>query len=317
MAVARGATIDLNHVVSFLRVVDAGSFTAAAKGLGVPTSTVSRQVAQLEEALGVRLLQRTSRRVQLTEAGSAYYDRAAPALGALEGAADEVRDQQDTPRGLVRLTTPVDVGAWLSSLLVQFAALYPAIQIELVLTGRTVDLVAEGVDMALRGGVVRDGTLVARKLVSDQMVLVASPAYLERRGEPKTLAALSGHECLGFRTSRGRATWSLVGPEGPENIEVDCQMSADDFAFLRSLLMAGGGIGLVPQMGVVPDLRDGILRRVLPGHATTATSLSLVYPSAKHLPRRVVLLRDFLLSKLSGPNSAAFLGWLNKSGGAA
>lgn len=298
MAVARGATIDLNHVVSFLRVVDAGSFTAAAKGLGVPTSTVSRQVAQLEEALGVRLLQRTSRRVQLTEAGTAYHERASPALGALEGAADEVRDRQETPRGVVRLTAPGDIGALLADVLVAFSEQHPGIQVELVLTGRIVDLVAEGVDLALRAGVIRDGTLVARKLGADQMLLAASAAYLERRGTPAALAELAQHDCLGFRTQRGRALWQLVGPAGPVSLEVDCRFAADDFTFLRALLLADAGVGLVPHVAVARELAEGTLRRVLPDHSQPLVGLSLVYPSAKHLPRRVVLLRDFLFQAL-------------------
>lgn len=292
--------MDLNHIVSFLRVVEAGSFTGAARALGVPTSTVSRQIAQLEETLGVRLLQRSSRHVQLTEAGAAYHERVAPALVSLESASSEVRDLQETPRGLVRLTAPTDLAVdMLATPLAEFSALHPGIQVEVALTARTVDLVAEGFDLALRGGTVRDVSLVARKLGVGEIVLGASVGYLRRRGEPTSLEDLARHDCIGFRSQRGRATWNLVGPDGPTSIDVDCRLSGDDFSFVRALMMADAGVALVPLTLVNANLQEGTLRRVLPAYGLRTPGLSIVYPSAKHLPRRVALLRDFLLQFFS------------------
>ena len=292
--------MDLNHIVSFLRVVEAGSFTGAAKALGVPTSTVSRQIAQLEEALGMRLLQRTSRHVQLTDAGVAYHERVAPALSSLDEASMEIRDLQETPSGLVRITAPSDLSVdYLALPLAEFARLHPKIQVELVLTGRTIDLVAEGFDMAIRAGEIRDGSLIARKLGESNLVLAASSGYLERRGEPVTLADLASHDCIGFRANRGRVTWTLQGPEGVVAVDVQCQVSADDFSFVRALLLADAGVAFAPRSLVMTGIRQGTLRRVLPGYGVQLPGgLYLVYPSAKHLPRRVALLRDHLLRAL-------------------
>jgi DNA-binding transcriptional LysR family regulator len=289
--------MDLNHIVSFLRVVEAGSFTKAAKALGVPTSTVSRQVAQLEADLGARLLQRTSRHVQLTDAGAAYHERVSPALEALANASCEIHDLQEDPSGLVRLTAPPDLSVdYLAAPLAQFSREHPRIQVELVLTGRTVDLVAEGFDLALRAGEIRDGSLIARKLGLSEIILVASGGYLARRGEPRTLDELRQHDCIGFRAQRGRASWNLTGPEGPVLVEVDCRVCADDFSFIRALLLADAGVALAPRSTVQVAIQEGKLRRVLPGYGLqTSSGLSLVYPSAKHLPRRVALLRDHLL----------------------
>ncbi|MCU0654719.1 MAG: LysR substrate-binding domain-containing protein [Polyangiaceae bacterium] len=296
----RGGGMDLNHIVSFLRVVESGSFTRAARALGVPTSTVSRQIAQLEEDLGVRLLQRTSRHVQLTDAGVAYHERVAPALSSLDEASIEIRDLQETPSGLVRLTAPADLSTdYLAEPIAEFSRLYPRIQVELLLTGRTVDLVAEGVDLAMRAGELRDGSLIARKLGFSELILAASTAYLERRGEPASLADLARHDCIGFRAPRGRATWSLQGPGGLESVDLDCRVSADEFSFVRALLLAGAGVAMAPRSLLLPGLREGALRRVLPGYELRLPGgIFLVYPSAKHLPRRVALLRDHLLRAL-------------------
>ena len=302
--------MDLNHIVSFLRVVEAGSFTGAAKALGVPTSTVSRQIAQLEETLGVRLLQRTSRHVQLTDAGVAYHERVAPALASLVEASSEIHDLQAVPSGLVRLTAPPDLSVdYLAMPLADFAREYPRIQIELALTGRTVDLVAEGFDLALRAGELRDGSLIARKLGLSEIIVVASAGYLARRGEPTSFAELAAHDAIGFRAQRGRVTWSLVGPEGPVSAELDCRISADDFSFVRALLHADAGVALSPRALVQAGLLEGKLRRILPDYSLQLSGgLYLVYPSAKHLPRRVALLRDHLLRVLPATLTPPFLG---------
>lgn len=292
--------MDLNHIVSFLHIVEAKSFTGAAKALGVPTSTVSRQLSQLEESLGVRLLQRSSRHVQLTDAGVAYYERVAPALGALTEASAEVRDLQAEPAGLIRMTAPSDLSVdYLAVPLAAFTQTYPRIRIDLSLTGRTIDLVAEGFDIALRAGEIRDGSLIARKVGLSDLILVASVGYLERRGEPTSLQDLVNHDCIGFRTQRGRAIWALQGPNGQESIELDCRIGADEFSFVRALLLADAGIAMLPRFIALSGLHEGKLRQVLPGRDYRLPGgMYLVYPSAKHLPRRVALLRDFLLSTL-------------------
>src|SRR5690606_6546569 len=179
------ATIDLNDLASFVRVADAGSFSRAARSAGVPTSTMSRAVQRLEEALGVSLLQRTTRKVALTREGSFLREQSVGALGALSSATQAVIDLQDQPQGLLRIAGPPDLGHVLfAELLARFGERYPAVQLEVELSARLVDLVGEGFDVALRAGSLRDSSLVARKLTELAGLLVASPAYVQRLGLP-------------------------------------------------------------------------------------------------------------------------------------
>jgi DNA-binding transcriptional LysR family regulator len=292
-------TPDLNRVAVFVRVVDTGSFTAAAAALALPKSSVSRSVARLEQELGVRLLQRTTRTVHLTDAGHAYYDRVSRALAGLEEAQAAVSDMQATPRGSVRITAPVDIGvSMISGLVARFVRHHPDIHVEMVLTGRVVNLVEEGIDLAIRAGKLDDSSLVARKVGSLEARLLASPGYLKRRGAPKSVADLARQDCVLFRARRGQATWELTGPKGMERVEVSGPVAADDYAFLRQLLVAGAGIGLLPWVICAEDIERGRLVRVLPEHAAPGGTLHVVYPSTRYVPQRVVLLRDFLVQGL-------------------
>jgi DNA-binding transcriptional LysR family regulator len=294
-------TMDLNRVAVFVRVVEDQGFTAAAQTLGLPKSSVSRAVGLLEAELGVRLLQRSTRRVSLTEAGAAFYERASRGLAGVEEAAAAVADMQGALRGSIRLTAPVDAGALLlAAPLARFARRNPRVHVELVLTGRVVDLVEEGFDLALRAGQLRDGSLVARKLGESDGGVFASPRYLARRGTPAAVADLARHRCVLFRPARGRATWALTGPEGEERVEVAGPLGADDLSFLRRALLAGVGLGLLPSFVCARDVERGRLARVLPAYRAFAAPLHLVYPSARYVPRRVTALRDFLLASLLG-----------------
>src|SRR5450432_3748982 len=192
--------MDLNHVAVFIRVVELESFTAAAKQLGLPKSSVSRTVTRLEEDLGVRLLQRTTRTLHLTEAGHAYYERARVALTGLEEAASAATDMSTVPRGVVRVTAPGDLGVLnLADIVWRFSRAYPLVHIELSLSSRFVDLVAEGFDLAVRAGKLTDSTLIARKIGSDSLGIFAAQSYLKRRGRPKAFSALTEHDCVLFR----------------------------------------------------------------------------------------------------------------------
>lgn len=283
----------------FVRVVEAGSFTAAAAALALPKSSVSRSVARLEGELGVRLLQRTTRSVHLTDAGHAYYQRVARALSGLEEAQAAVSDMQAKPRGLVRVTTAVDIGVnMVAGLVARFVRQNPDIHVEMVLTGRVLNLVEDGVDLAVRGGKLDDSSLVARRVGMVEGRLLAAPGYLRRRGTPKSVAELASHDCVLFRARRGRTTWELTGPKGVERVDVSGRVSADDFAFVRQMLLAGGGIGLVPWMTCASDLERGRLVQVLPEYAHPGGALHVVYPSARYVPQRVALLRDFLVEGL-------------------
>jgi DNA-binding transcriptional LysR family regulator len=292
-------TMNLRHVQVFVRVADEGGFTAAARALGVPKSAVSAAVARLEEELGARLLHRSSRRVVLTEAGAALHRQARPALRALDEAEAAVLETQTALRGSVRITAPVEVGTrLLEPHLTRFLARHPGVSVDVVLTTRVIDLATEGFDLAIRGGPVRDPSLVARPLRAEDAGLFAAPSYLAARGQPRRVRDLAAHDCVVHRPTAGRATWTLIGPRGPERVEVTARLGADHFAFIVRAVASGAGIGLLPLFLCDTEVARGDLVRVLPRHAMRGTRLHLVYPSARYLPRRVAALRDFLLDTL-------------------
>jgi DNA-binding transcriptional LysR family regulator len=282
----------------FVHVAEAGSFTAASRIAGLPKSSLSRAVAALERELGVRLIQRTTRRLQLTDAGRAYFETASRALAGLDEAAAVASQLQDTPRGTVRLTAP-DIGVWLlPAPLAGFADSYPDVALDVAITQRIVDLVHEGVDLALRVGKLADTGLVARPLGLVRSGLFASRNYLERRGRPRSIADLARHDTVLFRAERGRAVWDLAGPAGRRQLAVRGVLSADDHQFVREAAAAGRGIALLPIFACSGPCAHPELVRVLGDYATAGTPLHLVYPSARYLPKRVELLRDRLLAEL-------------------
>jgi len=289
--------MDLNHVATFVRVVEKESFTAAAESLGVPKSSVSRSVSRLEHDLGVRLLQRTTRKLALTDAGREYYARARVALEGLEEASAAVTDQEKDPRGVVRVTTPVDLGVLLlADVIARFVKEHPAIRIDLSLTSRVVNLVEEGFDLAVRAGKLADSSLVARKIGGTEIGLYASPAYLKRRGRPKKLADLARHDCVLFRASGLHTTWRLTGPEGEESVEVTGIVSSDDMMFTQRAISAGMGIGLLPRL---PVGCGGDQVRILPEYVIGPGPLHVVWPSARHVPARVAVFRERLIAEFS------------------
>jgi len=307
-----GTTIDLNHVAWFVRVVEAESFTRAADGLGLRKSSLSRAVSRLEEDLGVRLLQRTTRRLSLTDAGRSYFAQARSALAGLADAASTVSDMGKEPRGVVRVTTPVDIGVILfTGVIARFVSEYPHIHIDLALTSRVVDLVAEGFDLAVRAGRLEDSSLIARRVGSADLGLFAAPSYLERRGTPASIAELSRHECVLFRGRDGHAEWKLSGAFGEESVQVKGPISVDDLLLVQQAVEAGIGIGLLPLFlaGSCAEQREkSRIARLLPDAALRGSALHVVTPSARHQPARVALFRDFLceaLAELSGQPSPA------------
>jgi len=291
----------LNHVSAFVRVVQDGSFTAAARALGLPKSSVSRSVAQLEQDLGVRLLHRTTRKLHLTEAGTAFHDRVARALADIDEATTAASDHQQELRGLVRVTAPLDLGvAMLASLVTRFTRRHPGVAIETRLSSRVVDLVAEGFDLGVRAGPLRDESLVARRVGGLEFGLYASARYIARRGAPASIAALAEHPAVAFRTDAGTMTWPLSGPSGEETVvEPRGLIFADDISFLKKALLAGAGIALLPHFLVVREERTKKLVRVLPEQRFTGSMMHVVYPSARYVPQRVVAFRDFLVRELS------------------
>ena len=293
--------MDLNRVSAFVRVVHDGSFTAAAKTLGLPKSSISRSVAQLEQDLGIRLLHRTTRQLHLTDAGAAFFERVSRALTDIDDATVAASDTQAELSGAVRVTAPVDLGVWsLAPILARFIRQHPKIRVDLQLSGRVVDLVAEGFDLAVRAGPLRDSSLIARRVGELQSVAYASPKYLKRRGTPKALEDLIGHDCVLFRSITGKARWELTHDDGRSGaVDVSGAITTDDMSFVRSAVMSGCGIGLLPEFLCARAEQRGRVVRVLPSWSFHGAVLHLAYPSSRFVPQRVVVLREFLMRELA------------------
>jgi DNA-binding transcriptional LysR family regulator len=292
--------VELNEVSTFVKVVEAGGFTAAAEELDLPKSTISRRIARLEERLGVRLLERTTRKMRLTEAGQAYFDQVSGPIASLRSASSAAEEQQDVPRGLLKITAPVDLGhAFLGDLLVRFVKEYPDLHVQLELTGRVVDLIREGFDVALRAGQLQDSSLVARRLGGTDIGLYASPAYLAAHPAPKTPEQLRAHDFVLHNGVIANGRLPLVGPDGAETtIDVEGKLSGNDFTFVLRAIEAGGGIGVLPKFTARRSCSQSSLVQVLPAWSRPGGGLHLVYPSARFLPAKTKVFRDFLIAQL-------------------
>jgi DNA-binding transcriptional LysR family regulator len=294
-------TIDLNRIATFVRVVEAGSFTAAARQLGMPVSSASRAVANLEEELGVRLLHRTTRRLSLTDGGQHFFQRMQTVIAETEEATRAAAGFASEVRGLVRITAPPDLGAQqLPRIVAKLVARHPGLVIELKLTNRVVDLVGEGIDLAIRAGMLEDSSLVIRKLARSELCVFASPAYLERRGRPRRPADILNHACLAYGGREGKLPWRLSGPRGEQTINVSASIVCDDMIFLREAAIAGLGLTLIPIEITADALRSNRLERVLPRHRYPGGGLYMVWPSTKLVPARVAVVREMLIEELSG-----------------
>ncbi len=287
--------MDLNLLGVFDAVARTSSFSAAAKELGIPKSSASRAVARLEAELGVQLLFRTTRRVSLSAAGTALYDRVTPLLRAMKDALGELPEREEAPSGTLRVTAPVDVGVlFLAEVVTRYTARHPAVSVDLHLTGRVVDLVGEGFDVALRvASRLADSSLVVRRAAPIVLYLYASPLYLARRGTPRTEGELDAHDWVAFRS-------------GPQHLRVpgapaagrSARIVCDDLLFLRDTVRAGAGVGLLPAVLAEPDVAAGSLVRIVPRLERQAGHLHIVTPGAKHVPRKVTAFRDLVLEVL-------------------
>jgi len=280
--------IDLDDIGLFVSVVRHGSFSEAGRRLGLPPNTVSRRIQQLEARLGARLMQRSTRRLTLTDAGRAFHDRCAPAVEGLQQASQDLIAGARTPSGLVRVAAPADFFdffeiAWVA----EFLAAHPLVQLDFVLSDATADLVAEGIDVAFRSATTRNPDYVVRQIQSRSVGLAASPAYLAARGVPATLQDLAHHDCLMLSRSRGPAIWRLEGPDGrEEEIQVKGRCAVNTAGALRKAAIAGLGVALLPNL-MAADMAAGRLVPVLPQYRRRDLALGVVYPSRRLLPLAV------------------------------
>jgi DNA-binding transcriptional LysR family regulator len=289
----------LDDISLFIRVVEKASFAAVAEELGMQRSSISRAVARLEEALGTRLLQRTTRKLALTDAGQVFFEQVRKAMSGVDDAVNSVREFGSAPRGNVRMTAPPDAEQiGLVDALTTFIAKYPAIHIDVVLTTRVVDLVGEGFDLALRAGRLADSALIARKIGESRLALFAAPAYLKSAGVPKSLADLKNHQCILFRARGFKSTFHMSGPRRDESVEVTGNLSVDDMAFARDACLAGAGVALLPVELAAKAAQSGRLHLVLPEYYVGGGAVHVVLPSSAFVPSRVALLRDHLVSHI-------------------
>lgn len=279
--------MDLNEAAVFVKVVEAGSFSAAARLLGLPTSTVSTRIARLERRLAVTLLQRTTRRLNLTDAGTLYYQHAAIGLGHMLDAEAAVTESTGEPKGLLRITAPVDIGDdLLVDIIRQMHRRFPQVGIDLVLVSRYVDLVAEGVDVAIRTGNLKDSTLIAKNIGLARWAPFASPDYLGTAPHPVSPQALRHHCCLQF-TPLGKESWTLNGEGGSVTVPLPGLVMINDVRVIRAMTLAGKGVALLPEYLCRADCVAGRLVRLLPDWQAKADPVHLVYPRQRFMPLKL------------------------------
>ena len=280
-------------------VVRHGNYAKAAEELALSASGVSRVISRLEERLGVRLLQRTTRKLSLTEAGQAFHERTTQFLEGLEAAEHELRERSVSPRGHLRVGAPVALGqSFLAPALSLFAAPFPDLTIELKLSDGGVGLESDGMNLLIRTGPLNDTPLSARRLCSERRFLVAAPAYLEKHGAPRTVAALAEHRCVVFTGFEKPSEWLLNGPGGPESVRVSGPIATNNVEVLALTASQGLGIAMGAATSASPYLRSGELCRVLSEYEFEPAQIFAYYSPSGALSSTVCRLLDFLLEEL-------------------
>ena len=292
--------MDLDGIAIFVKVLQAGSFSRAAKLLGMPNSTVSAKVSALEKRLGVTLLQRSTRKLRATQAGEAYYQRSLRALEELQAAENELETGRAEPKGLLRLTAPVEIGhSLLPALVHAYLKNHPRMEVELVVTNRVLDLIVDGIDLAIRAGPLKDSSLIAKRFELGHFGLWANSNYLTKHPAPRHPKELTQHNCLRFSRFKNEG-FRLTNGKETLNVPVSGTLIADDFETLRSLATLGAGIAFLPSFLCTEEAKQDKLVRVLPEWHGDKVSLSLVYPAQRFVPAKVrtfIAVAEEILSK--------------------
>jgi len=289
-------TRQYEQMAIFAKVVEAKSFTRAAEMLGLPKSTVSTQVSKLESRLGVQLLQRSTRKHQLTSAGTRYYEHCAHMVEVADQAGAELSEIQDRPTGVLRITATINYGATiLSPLAVGFLEHHPDLHIDILLLDRNVNLIEEGIDLAFRFGPLRDSSLIARRLQPVRHHLCATPEYVERCSQPASPQDLHDHHCLLHGL---RATWMLERAGERKKINLEGQFSVNNSQGLKSAALAGLGIVRLPGYMCDAELRSSQFVPILPDWTEPPTEVHAIYPGARHIPLKVRSFLDHVIGSL-------------------
>jgi DNA-binding transcriptional LysR family regulator len=291
--------MDLLHALgTFIRIVETGSFSATAREQNVGHSSVTRLVGQLEDHFGMRLFQRTTRRLNLTEDGQTLLAYASQVMEAAEDMEGALRQQRGSPSGVVRVGLPVGAAALLVPRLPALLAQYPNLSVEFVVGDQFDDLIAERLDVALRIGQPADVALVARAIGTFGRAVVAAPSYLERRGAPARPADLAEHTCLVHAVGPDSAYWRFTGPDGPQAIRISGAFLANNSEVVRLAAVAGHGIAKLSEAQVIDDIRSARLYRLLADYPSERHQAFIVYPSRRHLAPRTRVVIDFLVERL-------------------
>lgn len=282
----------------FAKVVALGGYAEAGRALGLSRSAVSKAVIELEGGLGVRLLDRTTRRVKPTEAGLVFYERCLEIIGRVEDTERDLAQLQSEPKGLLKINGPVSFGTrYLAPSLGRFMARYPDVTVELKLTDRFIDPIQEGVDVTIRIAVLADSTFVARRLASARRMLVASPAYLASHGHPHTPEDLIHHRCLNYSQLAAIQKWTLHRDGKPVDVRINSVLCADSGDALHAAALAGQGVALLPTFITGDDIRSGQLKPILPQYPPVELGIHALLPHARYLNAKSRALIDFLAAE--------------------
>jgi DNA-binding transcriptional LysR family regulator len=289
-----------NDLLLFVLIVDCGSFSKAAETAGVTSSVVSKRIGRLEKSLGARLLYRTTRSLTLTESGQALYLQAKDISAKVQDALYGVSEKSEEITGTIRMSVPTISGELLlSESVAEFCARHPGLKVEMRLENRFVDLVEEGVDLAIRTGTLPNSSLIARPILDSRWVIVCSPGYLEQHSKPDTAAALLNHNCLTYTYQEsGTDNWLMKQPDCGEiyELQVKGNLSANNARAIRKAVIGGHGIAMVPRCMVYEDLQEGKLTEILAGHCGKVLGVYAVYPYTRNLPLKTRLLIEHIIS---------------------
>lgn len=273
--------MDFNEVAIFIKVVQEGSFSRAANKLAMPNSTVSAKVSSLEKRLGITLIHRTTRKLNITPAGQAYFKRCIAGFEEIKAAEAEIASTQGEPQGLLRITAPTELGSSiLPGIVSEYAKKYPKARIEVVLTDRRVDLLSENIDLAIRAGDLKDSTLVARRVGTIYFAPFASAKYLQQKGCPTHPKELRHHLCLQF-TPIGIDEWKMTSPKGSQNVPVPGRIIMNDMTALKKMAIMGDGITFLPTYFCYTEVKNKQLIRILPDWRSNLTPVHFVYPAQR------------------------------------
>jgi len=291
----------LDGLRAVIAVVECQSFTQASERLGISKALVSKYVGEVERQLGIRLFNRTTRQLSLTEAGRRYYEEAVILLEQFSSMVDNVTDEQTRPKGILRVSAPVNFGeSKLSALLPKFSQRYPKLKLEIILTNSAIDMVEEGIDVRLRIGGVDDSSMIARHINTFPLVLTASPTYLERSGIPTDPEQLSQHLCIIDSNFRIGKRWPFIAPHGTSSsVNVEASITVNSPLAVAKIAIAGGGIAMTPDFIVEQAIAEGSLRRLLSEYTCMEFGLFAIYPHRKYVAKKTRCFIDFMLKEFS------------------